>query len=445
MASNTIYPYGTGGQLPSGIAVVNDTTTGGADKALAAEQGKVLRGIIGEGFFVNAQPIDISVLTTQNCSLGGSAKWYYNGSVGKHKAVPVTPGKTYIMEMKSGTESFYGFVTASYSPPYAKNDAIPYVSSENDRYSISIGERKSVVAPNDAAYLIINTVTGGGTSIAWEISVLEQGQSQKGTVEEEIDAVKNMAQGNLAKFRFAHWNVGHFTYYDDKQGSSTPDIPAADSDAMAIRYKKIINEVDADILCICEDDPNFDAAGNTSIDKLYYKFPIRYQGTKYNYMCASIYSVLPLTVSSVSEVKYSQTVQANRYYKLMVAQINGKTVKIAETHLETNTGSGAQARAAQIQQLINAFANDDYVILAGDFNCSPVSDVDPFIAAGYEMANHGYIGDLVTYHGHLSPYNQLPLDMICTKGFRISNIRVNEGAFDLSDHAAISCDLTMIL
>lgn len=42
MANKTVYPFGTGGQLPSSIGVVNDLTTGGADKALSAEMGKVL-------------------------------------------------------------------------------------------------------------------------------------------------------------------------------------------------------------------------------------------------------------------------------------------------------------------------------------------------------------------------------------------------------------------
>lgn len=42
MANKTVYPFGTGGQLPSSIGVINDLTTGGADKALSAEMGKVL-------------------------------------------------------------------------------------------------------------------------------------------------------------------------------------------------------------------------------------------------------------------------------------------------------------------------------------------------------------------------------------------------------------------
>ena len=43
MANNTIYPYGVGGYAPSGNGIVNDLSTGGADKALSAAMGKKLR------------------------------------------------------------------------------------------------------------------------------------------------------------------------------------------------------------------------------------------------------------------------------------------------------------------------------------------------------------------------------------------------------------------
>ena len=42
MSNTTVYPFGTEGRLPSGVAIINDTKTGGADKALSAEQGKIL-------------------------------------------------------------------------------------------------------------------------------------------------------------------------------------------------------------------------------------------------------------------------------------------------------------------------------------------------------------------------------------------------------------------
>ena len=47
MANKTVYPYGTGGQLPSSIGLINDLGTGGVDKALTAEQGKVIGQMIG--------------------------------------------------------------------------------------------------------------------------------------------------------------------------------------------------------------------------------------------------------------------------------------------------------------------------------------------------------------------------------------------------------------
>lgn len=46
MANSTVYPYGTGGSLPASIGIINDLTTGGADKALSAQQGVVLQGEI---------------------------------------------------------------------------------------------------------------------------------------------------------------------------------------------------------------------------------------------------------------------------------------------------------------------------------------------------------------------------------------------------------------
>lgn len=47
MANQTIYPYGPDGQLPSGVGIINDLTTGGANKALSAEMGKAI-GVMNE-------------------------------------------------------------------------------------------------------------------------------------------------------------------------------------------------------------------------------------------------------------------------------------------------------------------------------------------------------------------------------------------------------------
>lgn len=56
MANKTIYPFGVGGQTPSGIDIVDDLTTGGRDKALSAEMGKNLAEYVfmGSGTFAEA-------------------------------------------------------------------------------------------------------------------------------------------------------------------------------------------------------------------------------------------------------------------------------------------------------------------------------------------------------------------------------------------------------
>lgn len=54
MANKTVYPFGTDGQLPSNIGIVNDLTTGGINKALSAEMGKE----IGLDLGLSLQPFE---------------------------------------------------------------------------------------------------------------------------------------------------------------------------------------------------------------------------------------------------------------------------------------------------------------------------------------------------------------------------------------------------
>lgn len=164
MANNTIYPYGTSGQLPSNIGVINDLKTGGTDKALSAQMGKE----IGELIYTQIESIvDTSSLTIRDCTLGGSKKWYKDGTKGKHIAVPVTAGTNYGITT-SVNGGYYGWVTSSYNPPYATDSTVPYVSGE-DRTWCAVGVTKTVTAPAGAAYLILCTVDGSGNSTTWSV------------------------------------------------------------------------------------------------------------------------------------------------------------------------------------------------------------------------------------------------------------------------------------
>lgn len=81
MANETIYPYGTNGQLPSSIGVINDLITGGADKALSAEMGKEIKRNYLNALDEITTPENTE--TTAVTSFINGQQWYgYGKSVG---------------------------------------------------------------------------------------------------------------------------------------------------------------------------------------------------------------------------------------------------------------------------------------------------------------------------------------------------------------------------
>ena len=86
MANSTVYPYGTGGSLPSSIGLINDLRTGGVNKALTAQQGVEIREMIETGDFEFSPDID---KVGQGFSKTGAT--YASSSYGI-KTIPVKQG-----------------------------------------------------------------------------------------------------------------------------------------------------------------------------------------------------------------------------------------------------------------------------------------------------------------------------------------------------------------
>ena len=250
------------------------------------------------------------------------------------------------------------------------------------------------------------------------------------------------------KIRYAHWNIGHFSYYDKTLGGSDTTISAANSAAMAARYKKMINDVSPDIFGIAEYNPTFDLAGNLAKDVLFKWFKYQFIGSKYAYNCNSIFS--NIKGSAISEVIYTSHSQT-RYYKLAKVYLNGVEVYVVETHLDWNQGANLY-NDNQVAQLINTFSSYDHVIISADFNVHTIADYNAFVEAGFTIASGSYI-DAPTYLRYLEdsdPDNDgsLYLDNIIVKGFAVSNIKAwDESGWStggLSDHSIISCDLLLL-
>lgn len=251
----------------------------------------------------------------------------------------------------------------------------------------------------------------------------------------------NAQNKQFTKFTVASWNIGHFAL--GKAGDTTLRHNVLDFYKQT--YKAYFNELNADILALIEYNPLMVNAtdrqpavvASEAILSNYHEAQI---GPKYDYNCNAIFSN-GFEVLSTDTVMFSKMVQT-RYYLVSTMRMDGDIVKVVSTHLDWNQGeNGAPYRAIQIREIIEAFKNDKYVIMCADWNVGKTAEFDAFIEAGYDMANHGYLGDLLTYPAGSSPRSYL--DNIITKGFAVSNVKVINDAM-LSDHCLIKADLTKL-
>lgn len=160
--------------------IVNNLTDGGTDKALSAEMGKYIKEMLGN-VGIEWGAIDLNSYSTNSCSLGQSG-WYSGGT---HKAIPVNEGdvlRLQLLSTESGN-SFYGWLTNSYSPPYSDGASIPYVSGTG-RVSVQVGSSNILTVPEGASYIVLVIKDGAGKIATWS---LDKATSGSGTVEYQLN------------------------------------------------------------------------------------------------------------------------------------------------------------------------------------------------------------------------------------------------------------------
>jgi hypothetical protein len=177
MANTTIYPYGTNGQLPSSIGVINDLTTGGADKALSAEMGKELNNKLS----TEGNDIIPTASTLSLYFINSSAKWGSYSDV-TSKLVPITPNKSYnIYAQSSGTSHISVLSQDNHT---AQNPA--FATGFTARISVSAGSVYYLDAPSDANYILITSSSYLGT--VYPSKIVEIG-SIFDDIDNQIDAL----------------------------------------------------------------------------------------------------------------------------------------------------------------------------------------------------------------------------------------------------------------
>ena len=271
----------------------------------------------------------------------------------------------------------------------------------------------------------------------------------------EINATLNSR--SMSRIKVVAWNIGLFSLgqYAD------PSITPATFDEMRAKWRNMINDLSPDIMCCCEYNELFMKAqgGSSAVtarEAVFNPHILHYgeigPSTVHPAMKTAIFSNFALGTSQAYFFEQSN-ISGGRYYQVSNVMLNGKSIKLASVHLEYIPANASQSdverihniRLSEINELISFFEDDEYVIIAGDFNVDHseafYADYDLFTQAGYNMANHAYLGDILTHPA--GEVQTRPLDNIVCKGFAVGEVGIKNDD-TLSDHCCIFADLTML-
>lgn len=232
----------------------------------------------------------------------------------------------------------------------------------------------------------------------------------------------------------ASWNIGHFSFGNNQNST----ITASDYDINLLHYREMVKMMDADLISVPEYSRYFYQQQEAK-DLLFADMSYNHVGVQNQYACQAVFA--NHFISAQSDVNIT-SVTTTHYYTLLEFEHLGKNVKFIGIHFQANADQTDDSGIiAQFNEIVNTFANDDYVIIAGDFNLLLMSSLDVFTNAGYSLANGGRWGNLVTYTMQKGTELNKCFDNIAVKGFYIEDVKVI--SYDLSDHYPIVAKLML--
>ncbi|MCQ2346297.1 MAG: endonuclease/exonuclease/phosphatase family protein [Paludibacteraceae bacterium] len=214
--------------------------------------------------------------------------------------------------------------------------------------------------------------------------------------------------------RYLHWNIGHYANGNDYKSAITAD----DYEAKKAEYRRIFAKYHADVVGICEWSSIF-YGEEKAVDALLPQYAHHYIAPKERYYIGvALHSVFPLSEMHEVELKRGYTAYEGVFY------LGGKKVILCECHLPWQS---FELNDSSITILLDRYKNEERVLIAGDFNFREkdrVASTKRFTDSGFEAANCGYFGNLLTCYNVSSctPY----LDNIFVKGGKILNTEVEQ-------------------
>lgn len=196
-------------------------------------------------------------------------------------------------------------------------------------------------------------------------------------------------------------------------------VPPEWDEAYYNMQNHILQENDADILCIEEYRNYFTTDGRTALSVLddYYPYTISEKGDN-PYMGKAICSKYPFIANSYYIGSFANE-ESRNYIKIGI-NYKGTELNIIVSHLST----AQNKRGDQAAELLEYADTLNNVILCGDFNTQYATShsgqdyIDvykPFADSGYDMGNCGIYGNIATYY-HAATDEWRYLDNIITSG-----------------------------
>ena len=371
----------------------------------------------------------------------------------KHYRIPSSSGATktrFFVPNKSNASSLIQYVDSN--DIILKLDAVngTYIAGDYNEYEISFPVGADAVyisgqRTDEKEFNIWRIVGIAPHSVIGDLYKLNT--EAKHTLVEAINELVIKGLPSPFRFRYMTWNVGHWAKGNQSSSAVTPSTYEATKKG----FRELFNMVGADIVGCCEWSSIFyPTTGETAKDAVLCQYKNGYIApTEASYVGTALFSYYPLTNM------YELGLSGNKgWIGNLVA--GGKTIKVCTVHLPWNSNHDAS-----LSQLLEHFKDDPYVVIGGDFNHLngyEESEIALIESYGYQVANWGYLGKILTSYKNVIASNYL--DNIIVKGGSILHTEViqntpegadpddpssaTEGQWDavnLSDHFPIICDI----
>lgn len=223
-------------------------------------------------------------------------------------------------------------------------------------------------------------------------------------------------------------------------GATPIGVPDDEVEEALIKWKKMLDDCDADIIQGQEWQKFFDRSGTLVAEDAVFAYKYPYQYTTASGFCKHLASKFEISDYTVNPLVTS----TGREYTKAYTMINGKKVCLINVHCSIETSFAAN-RQREFDQMVEVMNQEEYVIVFGDFNAYSPVEFKTFTNAGYTLANCGDFGLFKTWphFGTESSWSNQAIDNIIVSP-NIKILDVELGPDGLSDHTMLYADLQLL-